>query len=76
VHLRDGNLGASRKAGHGGGYIYPHDTEPGVAAQQYAPDVVADKQYYVANSRGAEARYAEVSLRVRKLLGKDSAEPE
>ncbi len=74
VHLRDGNLGASRKAGHGARYVYPHDTESGVAAQQYAPDVVADRQYYVPNTRGAEARYAEVSQRVRKLLGKEAGE--
>jgi putative ATPase len=72
VHLRDGNLGASRKAGHGGGYIYPHDTDAGVAPQQYAPDVVADRQYYVPNTRGAEARYADVWHRVRALLGKDT----
>lgn len=71
LHLRDANLSASRKAGHGGGYIYPHDTEAGVAAQQYAPDAVADRQYYVPGTRGAEARYAEVSQRVRRLLGKD-----
>jgi len=71
-HLRDANLSASRRVGHGHGYIYPHDVEHGVAAQQYAPDVVADRQYYVPNTRGAEARYADVSQRVRKLLGRES----
>ena len=72
--LRDANLSASRKAGHGSGYIYAHDTASGVAAQQYAPDVVADKQYYVPQHRGAETRYAEISQRVRALLGKDDAQ--
>lgn len=49
----------------------------GIAAQQYAPDAVRDRQYYTPTRYGAEARYADVVERVRERLGRSggSAEP-
>ncbi len=54
-HLRDAHYAGSKKIGHGGGYLYAHDEPFGIAEQQYAPDVVADADYYRPTSLGAEA---------------------
>jgi putative ATPase len=70
-HLRDAHYAGAKRLGHGKGYVYPHDLEAGVAAQQYAPDVVADRTYYQPSSRGAEARIAERAQRIRAVLRGD-----
>ena len=54
-HLRDAHYAGSKKLGHGTTYKYSHDEPYGIATQQYAPDVVADREYYqptVARRRG------------------------
>lgn len=77
AHLRDGHYKGAAKLGHAQGYVYPHDVQGGIAAQQYAPDAVRDRQYYTPTRYGAEARYADVVERVRERLGRsgESAEP-
>lgn len=68
--LRDGSSSAARSQGAGEGYRYPHDEEAGIAAFQYAPTAVADKQYYQPTTRGAEVRAAELNIGIRKSLGR------
>ncbi len=68
AHLRDAHYGGSKKLGHGKGYKYAHDEPFGVAEQQYAPDVVADAQYYRPTALGAEAAVKERWERLRRLL--------
>ncbi len=46
AHLRDAHYSGSQKLGHGKAYTYSHDAPYGIAEQQYAPDVVADAEYY------------------------------
>src|SRR3954469_24981236 len=70
-HLRDAHYGGSKKLGHGKGYRYAHDEPYGVAEQQYAPDVVADAEYYRPTSLGAEAAVKERWERVRRLIRGD-----
>jgi putative ATPase len=67
-HLRDAHYGGSKTIGHGAGYVYSHDAPYGVAEQQYAPDVVADAEYYRPTSLGAEAAIKERWERVRRLI--------
>ena len=43
AHLRDAHYGGAQKLGHGSGYAYSHDQPFGIAEQQYAPDVVAER---------------------------------
>ena len=69
-HLRDAHYRAPRKLGHGQGYVYAHDEPYGIAEQQYAPDVVADREYYQPTRHGAEARYADAVEWTRKHLGR------
>ena len=68
AHLRDAHYGGSKKLGHGTGYVYAHDEPFGIAEQQYAPDVVADAEYYRPTSLGAEAGLKERWHRVRSLI--------
>ena len=54
-HLRDAHYQGSKTLGHGTSYTYSHDEPFGIAEQQYAPDVIADAEYYqptVAGRRG------------------------
>ena len=68
AHLRDAHYRGADRLGHGKGYVYPHDLDDGVAAQQYAPDELAGRRYYEPTRHGAEARFAERYERIRALL--------
>ncbi|MFZ5872123.1 MAG: replication-associated recombination protein A, partial [Actinomycetota bacterium] len=54
-HLRDAHYPGAKALGHGRGYLYAHDAPHGVAAQQYAPDDLVGREYYVPTDRGFEA---------------------
>ncbi|MGW4197344.1 replication-associated recombination protein A [Streptomyces sp. NPDC005004] len=69
-HLRDGHYKGAEKLGHAKGYIYPHDQPDAIAAQQYAPDALKDREYYTPTRNGAEARYADAVEWTRKHLGR------
>jgi putative ATPase len=58
-HLRDAHYAGAKKVAHGKGYRYPHDHPDGVVEQQYAPDEVLDRAYYVPTEHGAERVYAD-----------------
>nr|WP_235959402.1 replication-associated recombination protein A [Nocardioides acrostichi] len=68
AHLRDAHYAGAKKLGHGQGYTYSHDEPYGIAEQQYAPDVVADKRYYEPKEIGAEAGVRERWERVRRII--------
>jgi putative ATPase len=67
-HLRDAHYPGARKLGHGRGYRYAHDYPHGVVEQQYAPDAVADQEYYQPSGYGAERELADRLARLRRLL--------
>ncbi|GAA1143596.1 replication-associated recombination protein A [Nocardioides aquiterrae] len=67
-HLRDAHYAGAKKIGHGATYKYSHDEPFGIAEQQYAPDVVLDREYYQPTSLGAEAAIKERWERVRRLI--------
>lgn len=68
AHLRDAHYSGAKKLGHGARYKYSHDEPFGIAEQQYAPDVVADAEYYRPTTLGAEAAIKERWERVRRLI--------
>jgi len=47
AHLLDSHYPGSEKLGHGIGYKYPHSFKDHYVAQQYLPDKLADRKYYV-----------------------------
>jgi len=65
-HLRD----ASRDAesfGHGEGYIYPHAYRDHWAAQQYLPNTLRGRAFYIPSEIGYEGKIREDVLRKREL---------
>lgn len=72
AHLRDSHYSGAKALGHGLNYQYPHDDPAGVVAQQYAPDVVASREYYAPTHHGVEAKIADALVRLREILRKSS----
>lgn len=69
VHLRDAHYPGAKRLGHGKGYVYPHDLEVGVAAQQYLPDPLRGRHYYEPTGRGLERDIGARVEKIRKILG-------
>ncbi|WP_322409124.1 replication-associated recombination protein A [Microbacterium invictum] len=70
MHLRDAHYPGAKRLGHGKGYVYPHDSDVGVVAQQYLPDELRGTRYYRPTTHGQE-RDVEARLeKIRKLLGR------
>lgn len=47
MHIRNAPIEDMRKHGYNNGYKYPHDYEGGYVDQQYMPDKIKDKKYYI-----------------------------
>jgi putative ATPase len=75
LHLRDSHYRGAGRIGHGAGYSYPHDAEAGVVHQQYAPDVVAGREYYQPSTHGFEARASDRLAQIRAALRGTPAAP-
>ena len=67
-HLRDAHYPGAKDLGHGSGYVYPHDHDLGVVAQQYAPDDVDGTDYYRPTVHGEEKAMSDRLARLRKVL--------
>jgi putative ATPase len=65
VHLRDKHYQGAEQLGHGAGYVYSHDVEGGVAAQDY---LGVDRDYYRPVNRGFEAELATRLSAIRAKL--------
>ncbi|MCX8075049.1 MAG: replication-associated recombination protein A [Clostridia bacterium] len=47
MHIRNAVVSNMKEFGYHGGYKYPHDFEDGYVSQQYLPDKLVDKKYYI-----------------------------
>ena len=47
MHIRNSPVEGMKEFGYGEGYKYPHDYEGGYVEQQYLPDKIKDKKYYI-----------------------------
>ena len=63
--MRDAHYAGAKRLGHGKGYRYPHDTDLGVAEQQYLPDELRNVRYYTPTNHGNER---DISSRLAKLM--------
>ncbi|MCL2759687.1 MAG: AAA family ATPase [Treponema sp.] len=75
-HLRDGSRDAEG-FGHGEGYVYPHAYRDHWAAQQYLPNTLRGRTFYIPSGVGYEGKIREDVLQKRELqaaivLGDDS----
>jgi putative ATPase len=59
LHLRSAAVPAMKHYGMGVGYRYPHDYEGSDVDQQYLPDELAAKRYYLPTDQGYEATIGE-----------------
>jgi len=62
--LRDAHYPGAKRLGHGTGYVYSHDSDFGVAEQQYLPDELLGVEYYTPTANGNER---DVAVRLDKL---------
>ena len=69
AHLRDSHYAGAKRLGHGKGYVYPHDSEIGVAPQQYLPDELRGRRYYAPKALGAERDVQTRLEKIRRILG-------
>ncbi len=53
-HLRDRHYPGATELGHGEGYKYAHDYSNNYVKQQYLPDELVGKQYYIPTDNGYE----------------------
>jgi putative ATPase len=67
-HLRDGHYAGARKLGNAIGYRYPHDVEEAVVTQQYPPDGLVGRDYYLPTEHGAERVLAERLPKLRRVV--------
>ena len=47
IHLKDAHYAGAKKLGRGVEYKYPHNFENNYVEQQYLPDPIKDKKYYI-----------------------------
>jgi len=47
MHIRNSPISQMKQEGYGVGYKYPHDYEDSWIDQQYLPDKIKDKKYYI-----------------------------
>lgn len=69
VHLQDAHYKSSGKLGHGVGYKYAHDYPNHYVEQQYLPDGLTDRKFYVPGENGYEKK-------IREYFKKIKGEPE
>ncbi len=55
-HLKDAHYSGAKNLGHGKGYKYSHDYPHGRAIQQYMPDPLRGRKYYIPKDSGIEAK--------------------
>lgn len=53
-HLRDAHYPGAKALGHGIDYKYPHNYEGGWVKQQYLPDELLGKKYYIPSGNGQD----------------------
>ncbi|WP_428985755.1 replication-associated recombination protein A [Sinomonas terricola] len=68
AHLRDSHYAGAGRLGHGAGYVYSHDAPHSVAQQQYPPDDLVGRDYYVPTGNGAERDIAARLERLRSII--------
>lgn len=71
AHLRDAHYPGAKRLGHGTGYVYSHDSEFGVATQQYLPDALRGTEYYTPSANGNERDVAARLEKIRAILRGD-----
>ncbi|MDJ0315929.1 replication-associated recombination protein A [Arthrobacter antibioticus] len=73
--LRDAHYAGSKGLGHGKGYIYSHDSPHAIATQQYPPDDLISRDYYLPTANGHERDLGPRVARLREIIRGKSPSP-
>ena len=65
-HLRDAHYVGAKTFGHGTTYKYPHNYENDYVEQQYLPDAIKNKRYYIPKDNKTEKSYADYWDKIKK----------
>jgi putative ATPase len=65
AHLMDAHYKGAKKLGHGSGYLYAHDYPNHYVSQQYLPDELKDKVFYVPSDNGYEKQIREYFQKIK-----------
>ncbi|MEG0855739.1 MAG: replication-associated recombination protein A [Terrisporobacter sp.] len=57
IHLKDAHYAGAKKLGRGVEYKYPHNYPYNYVEQQYLPDAIKDKKYYIPNKNKNEIAF-------------------
>jgi putative ATPase len=71
LHLRSTGYKGAAELGHGKDYLYSHDYQGGVVAQQYFPDGVPATPVYRPGQLGDEAAIMDRLSQIDEVLGRD-----
>ena len=66
AHLKDSHYSGSEKLGHGLTYKYPHNFTNNFTPQQYLPDELKDKTYYMPGQNKQEQQIKEYWAKIKK----------
>lgn len=64
-HLKDAHYQGAKNLGHGVGYQYAHDFENHYVEQQYLPDELKDRRFYVPSNQGYEKKIREYYKKIK-----------
>ena len=70
-HLQDAHYKGHDSLGRGIGYLYAHDFENHYVEQQYLPDEVKDRQFYIPSENGGEKDVRAWFRKIRPHLWED-----
>ena len=56
MHIRNAPASGMEQFGYGNGYKYPHDYENNYVQQQYLPNALIDKKYYIPGNNQIEQK--------------------
>jgi putative ATPase len=65
AYLMDAHYKGAAKLGHGLGYLYAHDFENHYVRQQYLPDEIKDRVFYVPSDNGYEKQIQEYFKKIK-----------
>ena len=67
LHLKDAHYEGAKKLGRGVEYKYPHNYPNNYVQQQYLPDAIKDKRYYIPGNNKNENAYEEYWKKIKSI---------
>lgn len=70
-HLKDGHYASAEKLGNAIGYQYPHNFPNNIVAQQYLPDTLMNREYFMPTKNTKyEAQLDDIYSKIKSLFNK------